>query len=111
MKKTGFWIGILIMISGANLAYANHHEDGDGSHAKKCESMAQGTSSISGLDVNKDGLITKKEYLDGDAKNTEKTFKHIDANSDGQLSLSEQQEIEAVYIKIHQKHKGKTTSI
>jgi hypothetical protein len=51
------------------------------------------------------------EYLSGDSANTEKTYKHLDANSDGKLDLEEQREIEAVYKSIHDQYKAKNTSI
>ena len=111
MRKTGLWIGVLILVSGSHMAYANHHEAGADAHGEKCEGMAQGDFSISGLDTNKDGVITKQEYLASGAKNAEKTFKHLDANSDGKLDLQEQKEIEAVYKAIHQQYKAEKTSI
>lgn len=109
MQKTRVWLGIFMLVSASQFAYANHHESGDDKHGEKCAGMAHGDFSISGLDANKDGAITKEEYLTGDKNNTEKTFKHIDANSDGNLDKAEQKEIEAVYKDIHEKHKAKTT--
>ncbi len=111
MKKTSVWIGVLLFVVASQFAYANHHESGDAKHGDKCEGMTQGDFGISGLDANKDGAITKEEYLSGDKNNTEKTFKHIDANSDGKLDAPEQKEIEAVYKEIHQKYKAKTTTM
>ena len=111
MKKTSVWLNILMLISVSQMAYANHHESGEDKHGEKCAGMAHGNFSISGLDANKDGAITKEEYLAGDKNNTEKTFKHIDANTDGKLDTAEQKDIEAVYKDIHEKHKAKTTTM
>ena len=76
MKKTRLWIGVLMLIGGSHIAYAGYQETGDTAHEKKCESMSQGDFSISGLDANKDGVITKEEYLAGNPRNTEKIFNH-----------------------------------
>lgn len=111
MKKLELWLIALLLINGLSIAHANHHDNGEATHDKKCEGMIKDDFSISYLDANKDGVITKQEYLDGDANNQEKTFKHIDANNDGQLDLAEQQEIEAVYKDIHREYKAKTTTI
>lgn len=75
--------------------------------AAKCEGMSNSNFSISSLDVNKDGIISRAEYLDGNKSNNEKTFKH----SDGKLDRAEQTDIEAVYKAIHQDVKSKNISI
>lgn len=111
MKKTTLLFVITCAVGISQLAYANHHEEGKSMDSGKCEGMSHGSFSISGLDANKDGDISKAEYLDGDQSNSEKVFKHIDANSDGKLDQSEQAEIEAVYKAIHQDYKAKNTSI
>jgi endonuclease IV len=110
MNKSGLWISLLL-IGTAQIAYANHHEAGEDKHGEKSESIANADFGISGLDTDKNNVITIQEYLAGNASNTEKTFKHIDANSDGVLDLEEQKEIEAVYKKIHLEHKAKTTTM
>lgn len=111
MKITRLWVGALMLIGGSQMVYANHVEAGDATHGEKCEGMLQGDFSISGYDANKDGVITLQEYLVGNPKNTEKTFKHLDENGDGKLDLQEQKEIEAVYKSIHQQYKTKTTAM
>lgn len=110
MNISGLWISLLL-IGTSQIAHANHHEAGDAQHGEKSQSMANADFGISGLDTDKNNVITIKEYLAGDASNTEKTFKHIDANSDGVLDLEEQKEIEAVYKKIHEEHQAKTTTM
>lgn len=111
MKNAALVVMALTVFGGSQLVFANHHEAGDAKHGHNCEGMAHGDFSISGLDANKDGVITKEEYMAGDARNTEKLFKHMDANSDGKLDLNEQKEIEAVYKDIHEKAMPKKTNI
>ena len=110
MKKTALRVGILMLIGLSHAVYAENNATADITHGQNCEGMEQDNFSISGLDLNKDGVITKEEYL-ADIKNTAKTFNHIDANSDGKLDLEEQKEIESVYKAIHQQYKSKKTSI
>jgi len=110
MNKLGLWMSI-VLIGASHFAYANHHEAADAKHGEKCESMANADFSISSLDTDKNNVITIQEYLAGNASNTEKIFKHIDANSDGVLDLEEQKEIEAVYKKIHEDLIPKTTKM
>lgn len=111
MKNVALFLVVFSVVGSSQFAYANHHEAGDAAHGHNCAGMAHGDFSISGLDTNKDGVITKEEYAAGDARNTEKLFKHMDGNSDGQLDLAEQKEIEAVYKDIHQKAMPKKTNI
>ena len=111
MKNASILLMALCSLVLSQAAYANHHEAGESANDKKCEGMSNASFSISGLDANKDGIITKDEYLTGEQSNSEKTFKHIDANGDGQLDQAEQKEIEAVYKDIHQKYKSKNTNI
>ena len=94
-----------VVVSSA--AFANHHEADNG----KCESMNSASFSISGLDTNNDQSISLDEYLKGDPNNTEKTFKHVDANKDNKLDFAEQKEIEAVYKLMHESYKSDTKSI
>ena len=111
MKKTALLCVIACSLGLSQMAFANHHEEGKAKDGAKCEGMAHGNFSISGLDANKDGAISQAEYSDGDKTNNEKTFKHIDANRDGKLDQAEQAEIEAVYKAIHQDPKAKNISI
>ena len=111
MNKNLILLISLCFIGLSPLAYANHHEAGASGDEKKCEGMSHGTFSKSNLDTNKDGNISKEEYLSGDKLNSEKIFKHVDANNDGQLDSAEQKDIEAAHKDIHNKNKAKNTNI
>ena len=111
MKKISLLLIALFCIALSPLTYANHHEAVESTNEKKCEGITNGSFSISGLDANKDGTITKEEYLSGDNTNSEIIFKHIDANGDGQLDQAEQKDIEVAYKDIHNKYKSKNTNI
>jgi hypothetical protein len=111
MKKTTLLLAISCSIGITHLAYANQHEEGKSMDSGKCEGMSHGSFSISGLDLNKDSIISKSEYLEGYKSNSEKIFKHIDANSDGKLDQSEQTDIEAVYKAIHKDYMSKNINI
>ncbi len=106
LRLTSVFLVLLIPSIYQN-SYANH----DG-HGPDCQGMSPNFS-ISYLDENKDGKITKQEYIAGDTDNTAKTFEHLDANHDGFLDKAEQDEIEKVYTLIHQEKMApkKTKSI
>jgi hypothetical protein len=108
MKKKSLLLFTLLSISLSALSHANQHGAANGS---KCEDMSHASFGIAHFDSNKDGSISLQEYLSGDSANTEKTYQHIDANSDGMLDKEEQQEIEAVYKSIHDQYKAKNNSI
>lgn len=111
MKITGILLSLLALIGASHIANANHHEAGDAKHGENCAGMSNADFSISGLDADKNNLITIQEYLAGDKNNNEKTFKHVDANGDGVLDVAEQKDIEAVYKAIHLKLMSKTTNM
>lgn len=111
MKKISVLVFALSTLSLSALSYANQHGSADAAHSAKCHDMSQASFGIEHFDSNKDGNISQQEYLSGDSANTEKTYKHLDANSDGMLDKHELQEIEAVYKSIHDQYKVKNTSI
>jgi len=111
MKRSALFVLIAFGICLSQAANANHHNESRSMDAAKCEGMSNSNFSISSLDVNKDGIISKSEYLDGNKSNNEKTFKHIDANSDGKLYQAEQTEIDSVYKAFHQDTQSKNISI
>jgi hypothetical protein len=111
MKKSALFFVIAFCTGFSQLANSNNHIESKSMDVTKCEGMTNSNFSISSLDVNKDGVISKSEYLDGNKSNNEKTFKHIDANGDGKLDQAEQAEIEVVYKAIHQNIQSKNISI
>jgi hypothetical protein len=111
MKKSYQLVVALGAVFLSTSIYANHHESGGAGHGANCHDMSKASFSIGHFDSDKDGNISLQEYLSGDASNNEKTYKHLDANSDGMLDAQEQREIEAVYKIIHDQHKAKSTSI
>ncbi|MDO9151197.1 MAG: hypothetical protein Q7U33_07460 [Methylotenera sp.] len=111
MKKISLLLFALLSISLSTLSHANQHGAGKASSGSKCDDMNHASFGIAHFDSNKDGVISLQEYLSGDSSNTEKTYQHIDANSDGMLDKEEQQEIEAVYKSIHDQYKAKNNSI
>lgn len=111
MKKISILVLALFSISLSALSQATQHGAADAAHGAKCEGMSNASFGIGHFDSDKDGNISLQEYLAGDAANTEKTYKHLDANGDGKLDAQEQREIEAVYKNIHDQYKAKNTSI
>ncbi|HEY9278407.1 MAG TPA: hypothetical protein VIO87_09410 [Methylotenera sp.] len=111
MKKIALLVVASCSITFSTLSYANQLEVDDAGHSAKCNDMSHASFGIGHFDGDKDGNISLVEYLSGDSANTEKTYKHLDANSDGKLDLEEQREIEAVYKSIHDQYKAKNTSI
>jgi hypothetical protein len=79
-----------------NLALANHHEAGEG-----CKNMEKMDFSMKNMDADKDGIITKEEYVKSAQGDVEKDFKHIDANNDGKLDANEQKDVEEVLKAMH----------
>ena len=83
-------------------ALANHSDSHKSDADSGCADKNNPDFSISSYDTNKDGVVTKQEYLNANKRNTEKLFAHLDANQDGKLDQTEQAEIEAVYKLIHE---------
>lgn len=111
MKKISIFVFALFSISLSALSQATQQGAADAAHGDKCQDMSHASFGIGHYDSDKDGSISLQEYLAADAVNTEKTYKHLDANSDGKLDAQEQQEIEAVYKAIHDQYKAKNTSL
>jgi EF hand len=79
-----------------SLAQANHHEGGEG-----CKNMQKMDFSMKSMDTDKDGIVSKDEYVKSAQGDVDKDFKHIDANSDGKLDAAEQKDVEDVLKAMH----------
>jgi hypothetical protein len=114
MKKISIvLIGLSALLITA-LSYAQQRELATAHDSKidiPCNDISQADFSISHFDTDKDGNISLKEYLSADASNNERSYRHMDANGDGILDTLVQQEIAAVYKRIHEQYKAKDTSI
>jgi len=98
MKLTLFTLLVFLVPS----IYQNSHAEAQGA-MPDCSKMSPNFS-MSYLDENTDGVISLKEYLEGDPTHQKKTFEHMDANHDGVLDTAEQKEIEQVYKLLHEQH-------
>jgi Ca2+-binding EF-hand superfamily protein len=79
-----------------NLAQANHHEGSEG-----CKNMEKMDFSMQSMDTDKDGIVSKDEYIKSTQTDVENDFKHIDANNDGKLDAKEQKDVEDVLKAMH----------
>ncbi len=103
MKKLFITLVTLTAATATTLAYAQHDD--------QSLNMVPDVFSIVHYDNNHDGNISLQEYLAGDPSNTERVYRHLDANSDGVLDQQEQTEVEAVYQLMHQQTQTKAKSI
>ena len=101
--KMGKYLVLVLLALSANIAMADHHEG--------CKNMDKADFSMKGLDTDKDGNISKDEYVAAGQADAEKNFKHIDANGDGKLDAAEQKDVEEVLKNMHSTHKSPTTSL
>jgi Ca2+-binding EF-hand superfamily protein len=79
----------------SQLAYANHHEGADG---KKCEYKKHG---MMDNDTNKDGAISKDEFMSGHQARADKKFAMMDANKDGKIDQAERDAMKAKWKEHH----------
>jgi Ca2+-binding EF-hand superfamily protein len=93
---------ILHMIAAAalalglsQLAYANHHEGADG---KSCDHKKHG---MIDADVNKDGAISRDEFMSSHQARADKKFAMMDANKDGKIDQAERDAMKAKWKEHH----------
>lgn len=91
---------ILLTLGLSQLAFANHHDGENGN----CKKMVQEKQSMQDMDINKDGIVSRDEFTAASKERTEKTFAHIDANSDGKLDNEEQQIAQEIWASRYKKH-------
>ncbi len=73
-----------LLLGLAQTANADHHETGDHHHA--------GAHAHSWMDAdkNKDGVVSKEEFMTKHQEGAEKMFSKLDANNDGKVDDAEQ---------------------
>lgn len=78
MMKTTHWLFTSSLLLGlSHVAYANHHmEDASANH---CDHP----------DRNKDGVISREEFMMKHQARAEKMFKRLDTNQDGKIDANE----------------------
>jgi hypothetical protein len=95
---------ILLTLGLSPLAFANHHDGGNGS----CKKMMQEKQSMQDMDTNKDGVVSSDEFTAVSQERTKKTFAHIDANNDGKLDTEEQQIAKEIWASLYKKQHTET---
>jgi Ca2+-binding EF-hand superfamily protein len=78
------------------LAYANH----DGADGKNC---AQKKHSLQDSDTNKDGAISRDEFMSARQAPAEEHFAKMDANKDGKIDQAERDAMKAKWEEHHKK--------
>lgn len=81
----------------SQLAYANHHEGADG---KACTHKKHGM--MQDADTNKDGAISRDEFMSSHQARAEKHFAKMDANNDGKIDQAEKDAMKAQWKEHHQ---------
>ncbi|ACT48761.1 Calcium-binding EF-hand-containing protein [Methylotenera mobilis JLW8] len=76
MKITHMLLTSAILLGLTNAAYANHHAGEEGEH---CEHA----------DTNKDGTISREDFMMKHQKRAEKMFSRMDTNKDGKIDANE----------------------
>ena len=77
MKITQILLTSTLLLGLANVAYANHHMGEAG--ANHCEHT----------DMNKDGAISREEFMAKHQARAEKMFNKLDTNKDGKIDANE----------------------
>ncbi len=72
----------------AQLAYANH----DGADGKHCAHKKHG---MQDSDTNKDGIISRDEFMSSRLARAEQHFAKTDANGDGKIEQAEREAMKA----------------
>jgi hypothetical protein len=81
----------------SQLAFANH----DGADGKHCERMKH---DMMDADTNKDGVISKDEFMAAHQARADKMFTMMDANHDGKIDQAERNAMKGKWKEHHEKH-------
>lgn len=77
-----------LMLGMSSVANADHH-DADGKHCYHKKHMMQD------IDANKDGAISRDEFMAGHQARADKMFAKMDANNDGTIDATERKAMHA----------------
>jgi Ca2+-binding EF-hand superfamily protein len=88
MKMTHIATAAVLALGLTQLAYANH----DGKDTGHCERMKH---SMMDADTNKDGAISKDEFMASHQTRADKMFTKMDANKDGKIDQAERDAMKA----------------
>ncbi len=100
MKITHIVTATALALGLAQLAYANHH-GGDG---KSCDRKHHG---MQDADTNKDGAISRDEFMSSHQAMADKMFAKMDANKDGKIDQAERDAMKAKMQEHHKDHEMK----
>ncbi len=81
----------------SQLAYANH----DGADGKHCERMKH---DMMEADTNKDGVISKDEFMAAHQARANKMFDMMDTNHDGKIDQAERDAMKGKWKEHHEEH-------
>lgn len=81
MKVSTLFLAMLLASGFSQLSFADHHEDG-GKHCTRHHKMQD-------AGTNKDGAISRDEFMAGHQTMAEKMFTKMDANNDGKIDEAE----------------------
>jgi Ca2+-binding EF-hand superfamily protein len=84
----------------AQIAYAAT-SDADGKH---CVHKMHAHHDIMDADANKDGVISRDEFMSAHQARAEKHFAKMDANNDGKIDQTERDAMKAKWKEHHQEH-------
>ena len=90
-----------LTLGSAQLAYAQH----DGADGKHC---AHKRHSMQDSDTNKDGAISRDEFMSSRQARAEQHFAKMDANKDGKIEQAERDAMKAKWKEHHNQSEIKT---
>ncbi len=96
MKILHIVAAVALALGLTQLAYANH-EGADGKH---CDFKHGWQDS----DTNKDGVISRDEFMASHQTRAEKMFNMMDTNHDGKIDQAERDAMKAKWKEHHEKH-------
>jgi uncharacterized membrane protein YebE (DUF533 family) len=100
MKITHIVAIAALALGLTQVAYANH----DGGDDKHCDRKKHG---MQDSDVNKDGVISKDEFMTSHQARADKMFAKMDANNDGKVDQAERDAMKAKMKEHHKDHEMK----